>query len=337
MDKFDIEPYTTSDNEAALYIEEQCVQGASLSLKYRRPSFHARSEVYDRYRILCAKQDGNLVGVSAWAEKNVRVHNATVRAAYAYDLRVLPAYRKQGVAIRIMKATLDDIGSQTDCIYTLIAGQNQVAFKLVKHMFGMRTVIPLTYIIMPVYKRLKSRKEYCTTDAGEIHERFLCHHYRMEFVPHFDVSRLKGYVTSFVEKQGRSAGCSIWTNKNILAEQVVNVPKYLEVLRIIYAPLRLFAALPAIPKKGDILRSWFLFDLYAKNAECLYELLASVNNKAFDNEIRYLYVLLQKSDALCALISKSGLRTFTLPYFFLCRPSDVVAESENIYIDIRDI
>ncbi|UCD06162.1 MAG: GNAT family N-acetyltransferase [candidate division WOR-3 bacterium] len=337
MIKLDITPYTLEDNEAALFLEEQCVQGKSLALKYRRPTFHARSEVYEKYRIICAKHDGKLVGISAWSEKNVTIHENPVRAAYAYDLRVLPAYRARGVALKIMKATLDDILMQTDFIYTLIAGQNQVAFKLVRHMFGMKTVIPLTYIIIPVFKRLKSGKEYCPADAHEIHEKFLSGKSGWEMVPGFDVRRLKGYVMSFVEKQQGQAGCSLWTNENILAEQVVAVPKNLQVLRIAYAPLRLFMPLPAIPKRGDILKSWFLFDLYAASKEYLYELLATVNNNALDNHVQYLYILLQNSDRLLDLISELGMRTFTLPYTFLCRPSGVLNESDNIYIDVRDI
>ncbi len=337
MIKLDIVPYTVEDNEAALFLEEQCVQGGSLALKYRRPTFHARSEVYEKYRIICAKHDGKLVGISAWSEKNVRIHNSPVRAAYAYDLRVLPAYRTRGVALKIMKATLDDIFLQTDFIYTLIAGQNEVAFKLVRHMFGMRTVVPLTYIIMPVFKRLKSDKDHCTADAREVHERFLSGNSGLEMVPGFDVARLKGYVLSFVEKQQRQAGCSLWTNENILAEQVVAVPKYLQVLRIAYAPMRLFMPLPVIPKRGDVLRSWFLFDLYAASKEYLYELLATVNNKALENDIQYLYILLQNRDGLRGLIPELGLRTFTLPYAFLCRPGGVLNESDNIYIDVRDI
>ena len=68
-----ITPYTLEDNEAALDLEEQCVQGESIVLTYRRPTFHARSQVYDKYRILCAKIDNRLVGITQESFRTGRI------------------------------------------------------------------------------------------------------------------------------------------------------------------------------------------------------------------------------------------------------------------------
>jgi hypothetical protein len=50
--------YSQADNESALRLEELCTQGTTIPLRYRRPTFHARSEVYPSYRILCGKLGG---------------------------------------------------------------------------------------------------------------------------------------------------------------------------------------------------------------------------------------------------------------------------------------
>jgi hypothetical protein len=62
-------PYTNRDDEAALSLEEKCVQGKSIVLKFRRPTFEARSKVYDNYKILCAKSNEELIGIGAYTKK----------------------------------------------------------------------------------------------------------------------------------------------------------------------------------------------------------------------------------------------------------------------------
>ena len=65
MGKIDISPYILSDNEDLLKLEQLCPQGEKLSLKFVRPTFHARSEVYEDYKILTAKMEGKIIGVTA--------------------------------------------------------------------------------------------------------------------------------------------------------------------------------------------------------------------------------------------------------------------------------
>ncbi len=63
MKELKIEPYTINDNEEALALEKQCIQGKSMALSFQRPFFHARSEVYENYKIYCAKINNKLVGI----------------------------------------------------------------------------------------------------------------------------------------------------------------------------------------------------------------------------------------------------------------------------------
>ena len=69
MHKIELAPYSFSDNEEALKLEHLCPQGGDLSLKFVRPTFSARSEVYENYRIVTAKVGGRLIGITAAAKK----------------------------------------------------------------------------------------------------------------------------------------------------------------------------------------------------------------------------------------------------------------------------
>ena len=80
----------------------------------------------------------------------MKLHGETIVAAYIYDLRVHPEHRKYGVAKRLVDALFEDIGQDADCIYTLIAGENERALALTRYSFRVNVVVPLTYVIIPV-------------------------------------------------------------------------------------------------------------------------------------------------------------------------------------------
>jgi ribosomal protein S18 acetylase RimI-like enzyme len=332
-----IVPYTVKDNESALFLEEQCVQGKSLVLKFRRPTFHARSEVYDNYKILCAKLKNELIGTIAWAKKAVQFHREMIRAVYLYDLRVDPAFRRKGIAQRLAKAVLDDIGQDNDYIYTLIAGQNERVLELAKRLFETKFFLPLTYLVLSVDKRRKEKGDYNFTNAATIHKRYLEFNPNIEFVPELNEKRMLGYVTSVAMGKEMDSGCSVWTNENLLAEEVVEVPRYYQLMRILTTPFRSFLNLPYIPKATDKVRSWFLFDFYVKDEKYVNSLLAAINNLAIGYKRNFVYILLQNNDPALTFIKKSGYRVFTFPYFILTRGRVIPTQTEKIYIDIRDL
>ena len=336
MTELRITPYAPEDDGDALLLEDQCFQGSSIQLKFRRPSFHARSESYDRSKIYCAKIGERLIGIIAGAKKNVRLHGENIRALYVYDLRVHPEFRKRGIGKKLSWALVDDLGKDADCLYTLINGENEKALGLVGDYFEPKLVLPLTYVIFPVYKRLKGAGPGLPRSALEIHESYLRHNPGVEFLPSFEEKKLKGYIASGSSEESDS-GCSIWTNENILAEQVVRIAFSFRLMRGLSAILRPFLKMPSIPRKNEIIRSWFVFDLYARDKQSLRSLMASVNNFALDQGRTYLYLLLGTNDPLLNLAKEMGYRFFTFPYCFLAKGRVFPKDKDKIYIDIRDL
>jgi GNAT superfamily N-acetyltransferase len=329
--------YTLKDNQAALDLEERCIQGKSLSLKFRRPSFHARSEVYDFYKIYCAKERGRLIGIIAGALKKVSLHGEIIRAAYIYDLRVHPEYRSQGVGKKLTSFLLDNIGPKADCIYTLINGQNDRALGLACRNFSPKIIVPLVYIVMPVYKKLKEERPRESLGAREVHEMFLRQNIGLEFVPAFEEMKLIGHKGSLTLRAPSFAGCSVWTNENILAEQVVRIPFHFQIGRLLARPLSPFLNLPSIPKPGEVIRSWFLFDLFVQDNQSLQGLLAAANNFALDRGRTFLYILLQNDDPLLEWIRETGYKIYTFPYYFLAKGKKIPSPRDRLYIDVRDL
>ena len=337
MESLRIVEYTQADNEEALALEAACVQGQSLKLKFLRPSFHARSVVYPVHRILCARQDGRLAGVAAWARKNISLHGRRVEAAYLYDARVHPGFRRKGVAFRLARACFEDIGPDMDLFYTWIAGQNERCLKPAMRLFGMNRMEPFTYLVFPVYRRLRVRTGALASDASEAHRSYLRRHPGVQCVPEWDAGTLVGHVESLkLEPSGR-ASCSVWSNRGLLEEQVVSVPGAYRWLRIAARPLRPWFPMPHIPEPMETLRSWFLFDVSADCIGDLRELLAVVNNRAFERDIQYLYWLVQDNSPWLAGIRKTGFWTFSFPYCHLAKGDHRPEPGETLYVDVKDL
>jgi ribosomal protein S18 acetylase RimI-like enzyme len=336
MTDIKIVPYTEKDNEAGLALEDQCTQGKSLVLKFKRPTFHARSQVYDNYKILCAKSGSKLIGIIAGTRKTVQLHGEKIHAVYVYDLRVHPDFRRKGIGKQLLNALLEEIG-QLDCIYMLIAGGNEQALALATRNFEAKVIAPLTYLVIPVYKELEEKEEYRFKTASEVHELFMKKNPDLEFVPKFDKQKLHGLVSSITLNKSEKSGCSIWTNENLLAEQVVRIPLLLKLIKMFAAPLRPIIKVPAIPQSKEIIQSWFLFDFYGKDRESVRNLLAVVNNLALVNDRTCLYILLQAGNPMIQFVKAADLRIFKFPYVFFAKGAKIPDEKDYLYVDVRDL
>jgi GNAT superfamily N-acetyltransferase len=108
--EFRVREATPEDNAALLALDRQCVVAASTPVIFdRSPDFFARSRAYASWRVYVAEGDEGLVGVGAMALKLVLVNERPVQAAYFYDLRAAPGFRRLGVA----KAVGDAIRAHT--------------------------------------------------------------------------------------------------------------------------------------------------------------------------------------------------------------------------------
>lgn len=96
---FRVREATRDDNAALLALDRQCVMAAAAPLAFdRSPDFFARSRPYGHWRAFVAERESSVIGVAAMTLKRVLVAGRPVEAAYLYDLRVSPDFRRLGVA-----------------------------------------------------------------------------------------------------------------------------------------------------------------------------------------------------------------------------------------------
>ncbi len=115
---FHVREATPEDNAALLSLDRKSVVAAATPVAFdRSPDFFARSRVYPHWRAYVAEGEAGLIGVGAMALKSVLVDGQPVQAAYFYDLRVAPGFRRLGVA----KAIGDAIRAYTRSLHPEVA------------------------------------------------------------------------------------------------------------------------------------------------------------------------------------------------------------------------
>jgi len=131
---FRVREATPEDNAALLALDRQCVVAAATPVAFdRSPDFFARSRPYAHWRTYVAEGESGLIGVGAMALKRALVDGQPVEAAYFYDLRVAPGYRRLGVA----KAVGDAIRAYTRSLgpaigYSLVMEGNVASLTFVQ-------------------------------------------------------------------------------------------------------------------------------------------------------------------------------------------------------------
>lgn len=339
--KFTIREYLLSDNQAALQLEERCPQGEELKISFHRKSFHQRSEMYKDYLILAGYYDKKLVSLVAGAVKEILINRKKVKAGYFYDLRVDPDYRrlKLRIAQKMSNLIVSKISSKADLIYCMIAGRNLRALHLVKRYYNAQVIIPFKYIVNPVYKSRRVKSSLKESKFEKVHKNFLKYNPSLDFYCSPNKERLYGYVNSYIlESSSGEAGCSIWSSKEILGERIESIPKKYRTLQLLFKVISPFMKTPYIPKKGEALDSWYLFDFYASDYKSAKELFLHINNIALQKRKNYVYLPLQETDDLYPALRKCCWKFSPVIDYFILGNGDVLPQSDsNIYIDIRDL
>lgn len=341
MEKLAIRDFVPSDERAVLQLEERCPQGTELQISFHRRSFRERSEMYGHYAILVGLIEEKLVAVVAGAVKEVLINGKKTKAGYFYDLRVDPDYRGQRLKIakRMCENLVGRISSKEDLVYCMIAARNLRALHFVKRCFRAEFILPFKFLVNPVYKRRQTEDRVEAVSFAEAHAKYLSYHPRLDFYCTPDPGRLLGYVRSYRSLSlAGEAGCSVWSNREILGERIERIPKKYRMIRSLFKAVSPFLKVPHIPGKGESLDSWHLFDFYASSPASAVELFYHVNNAALRERKSYLYLPIQEYEESFPVLKKSCWRhSPVVDYFILANGKELPTENARIYIDIRDL
>jgi hypothetical protein len=148
---FRIREATVADNDALLRLEADSPQGTGISILLDRDDYFYRSRLHDHCKVLIAEEGDRLVGIMAYAIKDILLDGVKDRAAYFFDLRGEASYRrsmKRGL-FRLWKATLAEIeAAGAAFIYGHVKADNRDSMNICTKM-GAKIAAPFDILSLP--------------------------------------------------------------------------------------------------------------------------------------------------------------------------------------------
>lgn len=333
--------YRPEESDEALALERACAQGTSYRLSFRRETFHRRAENFAVHQLFTARAEGRLVGVVAVAVKRAELWGSPVRAAFGFDLRVHPSFRRRGLGRRLFQRALEWGMARADLAYTYAVAGNRAALEIAASLG--RIAGGYAYLVYPVHRKLAAERPLALAGVAEVHAEMR----RVEgpfdfYCDPLVEGRMGGHVASWICQRGASrAGCSAWSNRGILGEVVESIPLPLRLLgrAVETAPLRRLR-LPRIPRPGEELRSWYLFDFFSTDEAAARDLARGVAAEALDRGIDWLYLPFGLADPRLRSLRADVPRLFAPAVGYrlvVHRPGGLPAPIERLYVDVRDL
>ncbi len=345
---FSIREATPNDNDALLHLEAESPQGTGISILIDRDDYFYRSRMHDQARILVATEDGRIVGIMAYALKNVLLDGVKDCAVYFYDLRGEATYRrsmKRGL-LRLWQAVHEEVkASGAAFLYGHVKCDNYDSLNVVTRLgaqeaasFDILTLPSLRGRAVPLDSHLDALGEEVARVERAVGQRSLKPtHFGAAYERGAELGYLKGIYR--MEREGSSAQLSAWDLSRIYRGRVLRMPLSLRSLGWFLNPLAAVLPVPRVPTVGERIAYLQLFDPVCEGPRghsLLKELVSQVRRNAYADGIDILTLFLYRNDPLARLpkfFPQTVLHYHTM--VFPLRQGGL--PSKPLYLDIRDI
>lgn len=334
-----IDDYRPADSADAMAIERACPQGRTFRLSFRRPAFHRRAETFGERRIVAARAGSRLAGVLAVALKPVTLRGVPARAAFLFDLRVHPQMRGRGVTRLLVDEALSWAFARAEIAYLYTIAENAAVRRHGQRVPQTREVGAYSYLVIPTASA-RTPRPGLAAGFDEVHDTLCARQPAFDFYAR--PAPAPGYVGAWILREGGGvAGASAWDHSGTLAETVEQVPAlYRALSRLDHTRLWRAAGWPRIPRPGQTVRSWYVFDFFASDPAAARALMRHVAAEARRREVECLYLVHAPGDPAAAAVREDHPRLFAplVTYCMLaCTPSAPPTPFRRPYVDVRDL
>ncbi|MEW5826001.1 MAG: hypothetical protein AB1778_04150 [Candidatus Bipolaricaulota bacterium] len=345
---FEIREAIPADNHELLGLEAQSPQGTGIAILIDREDYFYRSRMHERAKVLLAVEDGRIVGVMAFAIKDVLIDGKPDRAAYFYDLRGEAGYRrsmKRGL-LRLWNAVLAEIEAAGSAfLYGHVKCDNTDSLNVVTRM-NASAAASFDILTLPSLRgkapELDPHLETLEAELDRIQEAVGPRSLRpLDFGAAYRRGAELGYLRGIyrIERGTSSAQVSAWDLSSIYRGRVVHMPSSLRVLGAFLNPLARAFPLPRVPRVGQQIAYLQLFDPICRGPrghEALRDLVATIRRNAYAEGIDILTLFLYRDDPLARL--PRFFPDTALGYHTMVRPvARATLPPTPLYLDIRDI
>ncbi|MBE0634936.1 GNAT family N-acetyltransferase [Candidatus Bipolaricaulota bacterium] len=345
---FRIREATQDDNDALLHLEGQSPQGTGISIIIDRDDYFYRSQLHDRSKVLIAEEHGKLVGIMAYAIKDILVDGETKRAAYFYDLRGEATYRrsmKRGL-FRLWRTALEGMeDAGASFIYGHVKADNIDSMN-VSTKVGAQPISTFDILSLPSLQgRPPELDPHLGSLADEVEKISSLVGTRnlkpCDFSTPYERGAELGYLRGIfrIERGDSMAQVSAWDLSSIYRGRVLRMPLSLRVLAGVFNPLSAAVPVPRIPRVGEQMTYLQLFDSICqgrRGVALLKELIQQLRRMAYADGIDILTLFTYTDDPLAKLprFFPEQILHYNTMMLPLCGNE---LPERPFYLDIRDI
>jgi hypothetical protein len=345
---FRIREASREDNDALLQLEAQSPQGTGISIIIDRDDYFYRSQLHRNSRVLIAEEYGKLVGIMAYAIKDVLIDGEPARAAYFYDLRGEATYRrsmKRGL-FRLWRTALDGMEEGgASFVYGHVKADNRDSMQ-VSTKIGAKPIAAFNILSLPSLRgsvpaldpHLDALDDEVERISALVGTRNLkpCD-FHAPYIRGAELGYLRGIYR--VERDDSMAQVSAWDLSSIYRGRVLRMPLSLRALSTVLNPLSTILPVPRVPRVGEQMTYLQLFDPICRGSrglELLKELIQKLRRRAFADGIDILTLFIYANEPLAAL--PTFFPQTVLHYNTMAMPlGEASLPAPPFYLDIRDI
>lgn len=351
-----IRPASEADNAALIELERSCPQGRRLKIYSEREDYFLRSRLYGNHHTLVAEDRGKarLFGVMAAALKDVRIGGGVHPAAFFYDLRVHPDYRRTVLGRHMLGVWLAmerwAQASGAHLIYGLVKHDNDPMIGMRDKRSAYRFVGRMEVCSRPVFRRLRLPRTPEEVHPGdpELTRAVREHYGSQDFFPEVFREALlsplmasSGLFSYYRLRQDDSwAALGVYRSSRVQGTRVVRIPPEYKLLRPLFSALRPLVPLPRIPAEGEGIGYTCVFNHLAhgpRGPRLWRQLLAHANNLALDDGAALLTSAFDAADPYLPAFRRGALNR--IEYLLGVKPlvEGLPERVNGYYPDVRDM
>ncbi|HKM42604.1 MAG TPA: hypothetical protein VJZ70_01265 [Limnochordia bacterium] len=326
-----VRPAVAKDNTKLIDIEKLTPQGEQIKLVSERKDYFFRAKKFENPIFLVAEDEaqGDILGIMGVGPVTIRLQGETIRGGLIFDWRSNPLTQK-GLPrhmLRLWQAAQTEIANQNLKFIFGYVKEDNVRSMTILQKYGAQDVEQKVFLTMPVHASFcKDRNGVNQVDLArtidlELERRILEDHFGS--LDLFSEPTEATFPTREREQYmfgkftyGKSA-LKVWDTNAEYSQRVLNIPLLYKVARPVFKAASRVVALPRIPRLGDEIKVWQLYDLILDQPDDLSYLLERVRLAAIENGIDYLVICMNEKDAGFEQIAKKAWVRLKYHLFFV--------------------
>jgi len=322
-----IRPVEKKDNEKLIELEKKAGQGEKLRIVTERDDYLFRANKFVDSIIYLAEDEtnGEILGVMGVGPVNVTLAGKETKAGYIFDWRSNPEIKSLNRAMyRIWIEIKKEMEArQIRFIFGFVKEDNSRSLNIIQRV-GAKPVGEKIFYTLPLFRSFSSSGDQAKIqgkiNSWEEYLKVKSQKGTLDFFPHYDNGDWfsKSREAFFAGKISHGdSSLKIWDTTSQYRFRALEIPTFFKMARPVFSFFSPIISLPRIPRKGEAIKNWFLYDFDIRKKEDLPILLEGARRFAMEEEVDFfIFIRDAKETPLDFAERKAWLKVKYKTFFF---------------------